>query len=101
MIAEILWTVTSVKPPLEEMEHLFGLALWIVCYYRVVLSQLNDASDPVNTSQEEKFAMIIKEYEAQCRVWILSFCFWKRLPWSFNNGISMWVFAEVVEIVVN
>nr|CAB3264328.1 ninein-like protein [Phallusia mammillata] len=27
----------------------------------------NDTSNPINTSQEEKFATIIKEYEAQCR----------------------------------
>lgn len=30
-------------------------------------TQINDDGDPINTSQEEKFAKIIKEYEAQCR----------------------------------
>ena len=33
-----------------------------------VCCQAGDDHDAVNTSQEEKFAMIIKDYEAQCRV---------------------------------
>ncbi|XP_076802141.1 uncharacterized protein LOC143446407 [Clavelina lepadiformis] len=33
----------------------------------LLAAKTSDMSDPINTSQEEKFALIIKEYEAQCR----------------------------------